>query len=170
MKILVIAENLLQKIYAHGEYTYPEEGAGLMLGLAKKESKRVMAVMPLENYRENIARRNRYLITPQAMLQVEQNADSLSLDVIGVFHSHPDHPHNPSEFDRKWALPWLTYLITSVRGGITVSSGAWQLAEDRSRFHEQAIEVISGVPIREHSLNGTTCWLERGFLVQSSRL
>ncbi len=72
--------------------------------------------------REDTARHNRYLITPQDMLAGEIEADRLGLDVVGVFHSHPDHPNLPSEFDREWALPWFSYLITSVIAG----EGGWQ--------------------------------------------
>ena len=99
-------------------------------------------IVKLANAREDEARHNRYLITPQDYLRGEQMADGLGLEVIGVFHSHPDHPNRPSEFDREWAWPWLSYVITSVFAGRAVESRAWRLKEDRGAFEEEIIEVI----------------------------
>jgi proteasome lid subunit RPN8/RPN11 len=107
------------------------------------ESKRARAILKLGNAREDAARRNRYLLTPQDYLHGEQEAARLGMDVIGVFHSHPDHPNRPSEFDRDWAMPWFSYLITSVQSGKAVSSRSWRLAEDREDFVEEEIMVIS---------------------------
>jgi proteasome lid subunit RPN8/RPN11 len=75
------------------------------------------------------------------MLRGEQEALRLGLDVVGVFHSHPDHPNRPSDFDREWALPWYSYVITSVQAGQAVESLSWRLEEDRSAFIEEQIQV-----------------------------
>ena len=61
--------------------------------------------------------RNRYLISPRDLLEAEKAARALGLDIVGVYHSHPDHPARPSEFDREHAFPWYSYIIVSVRGG-----------------------------------------------------
>lgn len=139
---LNLTENILSQIHAHGEQAYPEEGAGLLLGKEDKESRVVNMVFPLTNAREDTARHNRYLITPKDMLAGEKEADRLGLDVVGVFHSHPDHPSLPSEFDREWALPWFSYLITSVREGKAADSRSWRLSEDRDSFLEEPIRLI----------------------------
>ena len=81
-------------------------------------------------------------LTPQDMLRSEQEAARLGLDVIGVFHSHPDHPNQPSEFDRQWAMPWFSYIITSVNQGTAAGSRSWRLADDRAQFVEESIQVI----------------------------
>jgi proteasome lid subunit RPN8/RPN11 len=138
---LEIPQNILTKIYAHGESAYPEEGAGLLLGTYSKLERRVHTIVPLTNAREPETRHNRYLITPQDMLEGENIAARLGVDVIGVFHSHPDHPNQPSEFDREWAMPWFTYLITSVEKGRAVESKAWRLTDDRAGFEEEQIKV-----------------------------
>ena len=140
---LLISSQLLENIHAHGESSYPEEGAGLLLGTVIGEQKQVTQIMALDNSREEGARHNRYLLTPQDYLRGEQEADRLGLDVLGVFHSHPDHPNRPSEFDRDWAMPWFSYLITSVQAGQAVESRSWLLAEDRSHFAEERILVSS---------------------------
>ncbi len=140
---LLISSQLLENIHAHGESAYPEEGAGLLLGTAIGGQKQVTQILALANSREESARHNRYLLTPQDYLRGEQEADRLGLDVLGVFHSHPDHPNRPSEFDRDWAMPWFSYLITSVQAGQAVESRSWLLTEDRSQFSEEQIMVSS---------------------------
>ncbi|HEX9028343.1 MAG TPA: M67 family metallopeptidase [Anaerolineales bacterium] len=137
---LEIPAEVLQQILQHGEAAYPEEGAGLLLGQENGGAvRRVTAVITFSNAREDAARHNRYLITPQDMLRGEQEAARLGVDVLGVFHSHPDHPDQPSEFDREWALPWFSYLITSVQSGRAVRSRSWRLLEDRSAFDEESL-------------------------------
>jgi proteasome lid subunit RPN8/RPN11 len=138
---LVITKEILDAIYQNVEEAYPEEGAGLMLGKANGSGKVVSTILPLANTREEAARHNRYLLNPQDYLRGELEAARMGLDILGVFHSHPDHPNQPSEFDREWAMPWFSYLITSVQGGQAVASRSWLLAEDRSAFTEETIEV-----------------------------
>jgi proteasome lid subunit RPN8/RPN11 len=136
---ILISPLLLKQIHDHGESSYPEEGAGLLLGRATDESKQVIKILRLTNAREASSRHNRYLLSPEDYLQAESEAARLDLDVLGVFHSHPDHPNRPSEFDREWAMPWFSYGITSVQNGRAVESRSWRLAEDRSHFIEESI-------------------------------
>ncbi len=134
---LDISKELLDQAHAHVEKAYPEEGAGFLLGSEGK----VENILPLENSREDGARHNRFLITPQDYLQAELTADRLGLSLIGVFHSHPDCPNVPSEYDREWAQPFFSYIITRVDHGKAVNSRSWRLLEDRSRFEEETIQV-----------------------------
>jgi proteasome lid subunit RPN8/RPN11 len=135
---LVIRLELLSQIHQHGESAYPEEGAGFLLG-SDGESRQVSAILPLENSREGDARRNRYLITPQDYIKAEDEAKRSGLTLLGVFHSHPDHPNLPSEYDRDWAQPWFSYIITSIHLGKAVESRSWRLVDDRSQFVEEKI-------------------------------
>lgn len=136
---LEITRDLIGRIHAHGEAAYPEEGAGFLLG----SEGRVLEILSLPNAREQTARHNRYLITPQDYLKAETAAEESGLSLIGVFHSHPDHPNRPSEFDREWAQPFFSYLITSVQAGEALESRSWRLAEDRSEFIEEEIQIQS---------------------------
>lgn len=138
---LEISSSLLEHIHRFGEAAYPDEGAGLLLGISDGVNKQVKAVLPLSNSREDSARHNRYLLTPQDYLHGEQEAARLGLDVLGVFHSHPDHPNHPSEFDREWAMPWFSYLITSVQAGAAAGTRSWLLSEDRQAFTEEPLSV-----------------------------
>ena len=139
--ILRLSRDALAQIHAHGEQAYPEEGAGFLLG-ADGEEKTVMNVLALPNAREDGARHNRYLIAPEDYLKAELEAERLGLALIGVFHSHPDHPNAPSEFDREWAQPHFSYVITSVKKGKARESRSWLLKEDRSQFEEEKIEIL----------------------------
>jgi len=139
---LEITTDLLKQIHQHGENAYPSEGAGFLLGDSSANRRVVTAILELSNAREQSAQHNRYLLTPQDMLRSEQEADRLGLDVIGVFHSHPDHPNQPSEFDREWAMPWFSYIITSVNQGSAIASRSWRLTDDRDQFTEESIQVI----------------------------
>ena len=137
--MLQINKDILAQIYAHGENSYPEEGAGFLLGYDDREQRHVAQIFVTENAREDDARHNRYLVTPKEYLQAEIAAELLGLSLIGVFHSHPDHPNHPSEFDREWAQPFFSYVITSINEGKAIGSRSWRLAEDRSKFEEEKI-------------------------------
>lgn len=143
---LHITQEILQRIHQHGERSYPEEGAGLLLGETLDHDYHVREILPLDNAREAPARHNRYLLSPQDYLQGEELAESLGFTVLGVFHSHPDHPDQPSEFDRQWAWPNLSYLITSVQQGEASGSRSWRLREDRAAFEEEQLAVVIGNP------------------------
>jgi proteasome lid subunit RPN8/RPN11 len=136
---LVISREILVQIHSHGEAAYPEEGAGFLLGADNGEHRRVTQIFTTDNAREDEARHNRYLVMPEDYLKAELTAEGLGLSLIGVFHSHPDHPNRPSEFDREWAQPFFSYVITSVNEGKAIASRSWRLTEDRSKFEEEEI-------------------------------
>lgn len=134
---LQIKRDLVEQINAHVQDAYPEEGAGFLLGNEGK----VLEIFPLPNAREDAARHNRFLITAEDYMKAEVRADSLKLSLIGVFHSHPDCPNVPSEYDREWAQPFFSYIITRVDAGKAVSHRSWKLTEDRARYEEEKIEI-----------------------------
>ena len=142
---LFLSQEILKRIHQHGEQAYPEEGAGLLLGETKGNEQQVSEIVSLTNEREEDARHNRYQLSPQDYLMGEELADRMGLDVLGVFHSHPDHPNQPSEFDRQWAWPNFSYLITSVVQGVAVESRSWRLNEDRANFSEEKVEIIEQI-------------------------
>jgi len=138
-----VPEEILDQIHRHGEKAYPEEGAGLMLGTENTGERIVSHLIFLTNSREDTARHNRYLITAEDMLRGEGEAERLGINIIGVFHSHPDHPNQPSEFDREYAIPWYSYLITSIKSGKSSGSRCWRLEDDREMFLEENIKILS---------------------------
>lgn len=136
---LKIADELIERINKHIEAAYPGEGAGFLLGTDGD----VNEVLPLDNAREEEARHNRFLLTPEDYLKAEMKAMELGVDLIGVFHSHPDCPNEPSEYDREWAQPFFSYVISRVDQGKTVSHRSWKLLEDRTKYEEEEIEIKS---------------------------
>ena len=136
-----IPHHLLNEIHTQVDNAYPEEGAGLLLGYEQDGVRYVQSLLNLENAREDTARYNRYLITAADMLGGEKEAERLGQSIIGIFHSHPDHPNLPSEFDREWAIPWYSYLITRVDCGQAVESKSWRLLDDRSGFYPEEIII-----------------------------
>jgi|SRR6185369_5544085 len=135
--MLAVSNDLIKRINAHLEEAYPEEGAGFLLGAAGE----VKQILALQNSREDDARHNRFLFTPEDYLKAELKADELGLDLIGVFHSHPDCPNIPSEYDREWAQPFFSYIISRVDGGKVVNHRSWRLVEDRSKYDEEEIKI-----------------------------
>ena len=139
---LFISPATLSQLQQHGEAAYPEEGAGLILGLDTGGRKLVTKLIMLDNTREAGVRHNRYLLKPEDYLLAETEAAKLGVDVLGVFHSHPDHPNQPSEFDRENSLPAFAYIITSVNGGKAAGSRPSRLSENRTGFEEEPIEIL----------------------------
>jgi proteasome lid subunit RPN8/RPN11 len=136
---LAISEEHLSRITQHCQTAYPNEACGILLGLVENGTRTVVDVMPTGNAREEADQRNRYLIPPESLLEGELLAEERGLEVIGYFHSHPDHPARPSEFDREHAWPWYSYLIVSVLGGKPVAERSWRLREDQNGFDEETV-------------------------------
>ncbi len=141
---LTVPAQVMGEIHAHGEALYPEEGAGLLLGSIEGDHREARRVLPMPNHFEPDERGHRYRLDPQETLQAEQLAEQLGLEVIGVFHSHPDHPPAPSQYDLEWAVPWFVYLITSVEDGAASDSRVWRMLEDHSRMVEEVLKIEEG--------------------------
>ena len=131
-----IPHALLNQIHAHLEAGYPNEACGVMLG----KDGNVTEVVHAGNERTDSAR-NRYLIDPLAYMKIERDADKRGLQVLGIYHSHPDVAARPSQFDLDHAWPNLSYLIVSVCKGKVVETNSWLLREDRSQFDQEAVEI-----------------------------
>jgi proteasome lid subunit RPN8/RPN11 len=139
---VTISAGLRTRIFDQLQRTYPNEGGGFLLGdLTAQDAVTVRDVRPVENVFESEEQYHRYAMTPTDWMKLEDEADAKGLSLVGYYHSHPDHPAVPSEFDRVHALPNFRYLITSVQKGQAVDFRAWQLSEDRSRFDELALRV-----------------------------
>ncbi len=144
---VVIPEVIMLKIRQHAEVHYPEEGAGLILGKVEGKTRIAAKIIPVDNVFDKNARGTRYSIDPRDMLAAEDEADRLGLEIIGVFHSHPDHPAIASDFDRHMAVPWYSYLITSVHDGSATESAAWRTDEATEQMVREELHVF-GVETR----------------------
>ena len=132
---------LRQRVFDQLQKTYPNEGGGFLLGTIADSVITVADIEPITNVFESEEQFHRYAMTPKDWMRLEDEADKRNLTLIGYYHSHPDHPAIPSEFDRVHALPNFRYLITSVQQGKAVDIRVWQLSDDRSRFDELVLRV-----------------------------
>jgi proteasome lid subunit RPN8/RPN11 len=137
---LVLDPRHVAAIRRHGEADYPAEACGLIGGALESDRKIALQLVPLTNQRTDAAR-NRYLIDPVSFRRAQERLDRDGLEVIGVYHSHPDHAPAPSAFDREHAWPWLSYVIVGVGQGRAEELKSWVLAEDRGAFAEESITI-----------------------------
>lgn len=138
--MIYLTEEHIKQIEKHGEQTYPFECGGMLVGhFAADGVKTVIELLPMENAVDESEKHNRVLILPKDVLRAERQAREKKLDVVGYYHSHPDHPAVPSQFDLDHALPVWTYIIVSVEKGQAADVRAWEMENDRSKFNEEKI-------------------------------
>ena len=135
-------ESILNDIRQHGADAYPEEGCGFLLGTVTDEGKNRVTALQRATNRHPEWRTRRYQLTADDYREADTAAQKQGLDVVGIYHSHPDHPAEPSETDLEEAtFPGYTYVIASVHDGTPETLTAWTLAPDRSEFRQEAIET-----------------------------
>lgn len=139
MNRLVISARHLQTLGRHASVSYPDECCGVLIGRSSEDTTVVERVLSVGNERQD-SRHNRFLISPETVLAAHKEARALGLDVVGYYHSHPDHPARPSEFDREHAWPGMSYLIVSVEKRKVVDARSWRLADDRGDYDEEIID------------------------------
>ena len=135
---LSITPELAEKIRAHGVETYPHECCGALLGKdgeisGRQVCREIHGLFPLVNRRDD-SPQNRFSLTPEDVREAEKVAAQKSLEVVGWYHSHPDHPASPSTYDRDHAWPWYSYIIVSIANKVPENMTSWRLADDRSEF------------------------------------
>ena len=138
MTPLVLGPGVQAAIEQHGRETYPHECCGALLG----DADRVMATHPLPNVTTEGPRR-RFRIDDQDYLAAERQASSAGLTLLGFYHSHPDHPAVPSQYDLDHAWPTFVYPIVSVMAGEAVALRAWMLRDDRTAFDERPVAAAA---------------------------
>src|SRR3954454_7269140 len=131
---LTITAEVDRAIRAHGEETYPHECCGALVG----RNGAADAVVPLPNTTEEGPRR-RFLVRPSDYRAAEQRAGELGGELLGFYHSHPDHPARPSQYDLDHAWPFFSYIIVSVRAGVPEDMTSWRLRDDRSAFDPEEL-------------------------------
>ena len=136
-----ISKELAQKISFHGEKTYPEECCGAILGIDQDGVRMVKEVHEIHNA-QDASRDRRFLVTPDQYQNAERAAKEKHFELLGFYHSHPNHPAEPSQFDLEHAMPWFSYVIVSVMGGRAGHMTAWVLNESRKRFDEQSLNIV----------------------------
>ena len=132
---LTITDDVDQAIRAHGQETYPHECCGALVG----REHHVTAVVALPNTTEEGPRR-RFLVRPSDYREAERQASELGAELLGFYHSHPDHPARPSQYDLDHAWPTFAYIIVAVDTGSSGDMTVWYLKDDRSSFEEGSLQ------------------------------
>ena len=125
-------------IHDHAKEAYPEECAGAIVGMDMGNMKIVVDVWRAKNTHEE-DRGRRFLIEPLQIKEFEERTQERDMDLLGFYHSHPDHPAEPSEYDRKHAWPYYSYVIASVGKDEVEDMRSWVLKDDRSGYEEEQI-------------------------------
>jgi proteasome lid subunit RPN8/RPN11 len=128
---LVLGPTVARAIRQHGQDTYPHECCGAMVG----RNRRVEAVVALPNTTEEGPRR-RFLVRPSDYRLAEERAAALGGELLGFYHSHPDHPAQPSQYDLDHAWPNFAYVIVAVAGAVAEQMTVWWLKDDRTVFEK----------------------------------
>jgi proteasome lid subunit RPN8/RPN11 len=127
-------------IRLHGGEAYPEECCGALLGVVENATARVTRLERMENARRE-ERHRRYVIDPLEYARLEKRADAEGLSMLGFYHSHPDHPAVPSDYDREHGFPFFHYVLVAVRAGVPGELASYVLSEDRGVFDREELLV-----------------------------
>jgi proteasome lid subunit RPN8/RPN11 len=139
--VIALRAEAEQRIRAEGEKAYPNECCGFVLGRTEGGVRRADTVLPVENAREAGEKYHRFVITPEDFMRAERDAAKGEREIFGIYHSHPDHPARPSDYDKEHALPFYSYLILAVKAGKAAEMTSWELADDRNQFLEEEITI-----------------------------
>lgn len=137
-KRIAIEASAIDSMKRHAHKTFPEECCGFMFGADSSE--RLITQTREANNIKTENRERRFEVDPLDYLNAEKYADASELDLIGIYHSHPNHPAIPSEHDRKQAVGYFSYVIVSVNKDEVVDIKSWQL-DDSEKFIEEEIET-----------------------------
>ena len=135
---VAISDAVNQAIRRHGQETYPHECCGALVGTTADAESIVADVVPLPNTTEEGPRR-RFLVRASDYRLAERRAAEIGGELLGFYHSHPDHPARPSQYDLDHAWPTFAYIIVAVANGKATEMTVWFLKDDRSSFEEGSI-------------------------------
>ena len=139
---VTISSILQRDIFEQMEAAYPNEGGGFLLGKVADGGVTIGDIMQVENTFAEEEQHHRYAMTPQDWMRLEDEAEERGLSLVGYYHSHPDSPAIPSEYDREHALPNFVYVITSVMMARAADMRVWRLRADRGAFDSGTLQVI----------------------------
>jgi proteasome lid subunit RPN8/RPN11 len=140
--MIILTKELGNAIRADGERTYPNECCGFMFGRLDGEKRVVTEIKPAQNIAPDNEKYHRFGIDPAEFARGELFARKNKLEILGIYHSHPDHPAEPSDFDLSHSQPFYSYVITSVEKGTSAVMRSWLLNEDKAGYTEETIETI----------------------------
>lgn len=139
MSAIRLSDEVAADIRRHATAAYPDECCGALLGRANGGAVvEITGTLPLANVTDEGPRR-RFRVSPDDYRQSEAIADAAGVDLVGFYHSHPDHPAQPSQYDLDHAWPFFSYIIVAVREGVSEDMTSWRLREDRTAFDPEEL-------------------------------
>jgi proteasome lid subunit RPN8/RPN11 len=144
--MLLMSPKLCLQIHAHAVSTFPEECCGVMLGLRENSVLRIHAAIPTPNTAPVESRASRYVIDPRDILRADKIAQAGRLDIIGFYHSHPNHPAVPSKTDLSLSWPDYVYVIAAIAAEGPQELRAWQLPGRNQPMQEVRLHVSDSIP------------------------
>jgi proteasome lid subunit RPN8/RPN11 len=158
--VIRVSDAHIEAIRRHGAAEFPRECCGVLLGDVEEGIKIVREVRLLPNTFEPsdefersigglesdadappVGQERRYMVSPDTMFQLMREERRTKRKVLGFYHSHPNHPARPSEYDRVWAMPWYSYIIVSIMRGEPADMTCWLLSEGGLKFDAETIEI-----------------------------
>jgi len=138
---LLLPANFARQIEKEGAAAYPNECCGVMFGRdIESQTRRVVErIAAVDNAFDAAERFHRFSITPKQLMQAEREAAAERRLVLGFYHSHPDHPARPSEYDRQYAWPFYSYVIVAIANRTPRDMTSWMLDEKTETFSRQEI-------------------------------
>jgi proteasome lid subunit RPN8/RPN11 len=138
--MIQIDKSVTEQMFKHAHQSYPEECCGFLFGMEdKKGNREISEIMVVDNIKDE-NRNKRFEIDPLDYMRAEKRADELNLNLLSIYHTHPNHPAKPSEHDRVQAIPYFSYIIISVSENRIENTTSWQLNE-QEEFDEEKIEL-----------------------------
>ncbi|MBI5238411.1 MAG: M67 family metallopeptidase [Deltaproteobacteria bacterium] len=128
------------EVIQHAKEEYPNECCGVLVG--NPIIKRVFTSYRVANLNKERSK-DRYIIDPREINLIDRQARAESLDIIGFYHSHPDHPDKPSEYDREVGHAGYSYVIISVNKGKDISMKSWSFKDEGDPFKEEGIKIVT---------------------------
>lgn len=136
---LALPGDLESRLRAEAEAAYPHECCGLLVGVETPDRREVVEIVPAPNAAPASDRARRYQLPPTLLLATERRASETGRLILGIYHSHPDHPARPSDTDHSEAWPWYSYVIVSVARGKSAAMTGWVLNELTGRLSPQLV-------------------------------
>lgn len=140
VKVLVLNKDQVRRIEQEGSAAYPNECCGIFIGREEGERRIVETLRPAGNAFAEDEKYHRFSISPQELMEADREAGAIGKLVLGFYHSHPDHPARPSEYDRQHAWPFYSYVIVAIGKGVPGEMTSWVLDEISDQFEQQEIE------------------------------
>lgn len=133
-------ENVYDAMLQHGKESYPHECCGLLIGRAESEKKEVVEIYRAENLNHERAK-DRYELNPKDFLSADRYGHKKNMKIVGIYHSHPDHPARPSAVDTERAWEGYSYVIVAVEDGKKCEANAFTLNNETKQFEKEELRI-----------------------------